>query len=81
MMFCFVYVFHIFEHLFHHGYPHLFSTFLELALYVLVAWIVGGLGDEQKAHARKLMEAYAALKEKTSMLLEYEKHALKNERM
>ena len=80
-LFCLVYVFHIFEHLFHHGYPHIFSSLMELVLYFLVAWIVGGLGDEQKTHSQKLTEAYSSLKEKTAMLLEFEQHALKNERM
>jgi signal transduction histidine kinase len=81
VMFCIVYIFHIFEHLFHHAFPHLFSIFLDLGLYFVVAWISGGLSDQQKAHSKKLSEAYAALKEKTAMLLEFEEQALQNERM
>lgn len=80
-LFCLVYVFHIFIQLYDHAHHHVSTTFLDMGLYFVVAWITGWLSDQQKEVACNLREAYEVLKEKTALLLEFEKNARKNERL
>lgn len=79
-VFCLVYLFHIYTQLYH-THHHIFSILLDLSLYFLVAWVTGHLSDLQKKSAHHLEKTYIALKEKTALLLEFEKNALKNERL
>ncbi len=80
-LFCLVYVFHIVIQLYHHSHHHIFSIVLDLGLYFLVGWITGVLSDSQRLYSQKLSKAYDDLKEKTALLLEFEKNARKTARM
>lgn len=80
-LFCLLYLFHIFIQLYHHAHHNLFSIFLDLGLYFIVAWITGRLSDDQKEKAVHLNQAYKDLKEKTALVVEFEKNARKSERL
>lgn len=80
-LFCLLYLFHIFVQLYHHSHHNVFSILLDLGLYFIVAWITGRLSDAQKEKTFHLNQAYKDLKEKTALVLEFEKNARKNERL
>lgn len=81
-LFCVVYIFHIYVHLFHHpGHHHVASIALDLGLYFAVAWMTGSLSDRQKSISKRLSVAYEDLKDKTHTLVEFEERARKTERL
>ena len=80
IFFCIIYLLHIFTQLYHHAHHNTYSIFFDLGLYFMIAWVTGHLSDKEKQKSLSLKDAYATLREKTELLVEYEDNARNNER-